>query len=129
MILPTNISKIDRLGAGVSFLCAIHCAIVPSAATVLPLLGFGFLADKRVEHSVLLVSIALASTSVCWGIRIHRQRRILALFGAALFLVLVGRGFAQGSAEITLVVLGAVLFVCGHVVNHHLCRHCQRCHD
>jgi AcrB/AcrD/AcrF family len=69
----------------------------------LPLLGFGFLADKRIEHTVL-VSIALASASVCWGIRIHRQRRILVLFGAALFLMLAGRGFTEGSAEATLVV-------------------------
>jgi hypothetical protein len=129
MNLSYDISRIDRLGVGVSSLCAIHCAIVPVAATVLPLLGFGFLADKRIEHTVLLVSIALASDSVCWGIRIHRQRRILVLFGAALLLMLAGRGFTEGSAEATLVVLGAALFVCGHLVNHYLCRRCQRCHD
>ena len=81
---PLSISRIDRLGAGVSFICAIHCAIVPFAATVLPLLGFGFLADERIERTVLITSIGLASASVCWGIRVHRQRRILLLFGAAL---------------------------------------------
>jgi len=57
MNLPFNISSIDRLGAGVSFACAIHCAIVPFAATILPLLGFGFLADRRVECTVFLTSI------------------------------------------------------------------------
>jgi hypothetical protein len=43
MNLPLKVSYIDRLGAGVSFACSIHCAIVPFAATVLPLLGFGCL--------------------------------------------------------------------------------------
>jgi MerC mercury resistance protein len=62
-----SISRIDRLGAGVSFLRAIHCAVLLFAATVLPLLGFGFLADERVEQMFLLTSIALASASVCWG--------------------------------------------------------------
>ena len=31
------------------------CAVVPFAATILPLIGLGFLADKRVEHVVLAV--------------------------------------------------------------------------
>ena len=127
MNLPFEISRIDRLGASVSFLCAIHCAVVPFAAIVLPLVGFGFLADERIERTVLITSIALASASVCWGIRIHRQRRILLLFGVALFLMLIGRGFARGLTEIALVVPGAALFVCGHLLNRHLCRSCERC--
>jgi hypothetical protein len=124
---PFNLARIDRLGAGVSLGCAIHCAVMPFAATILPLLGFGFLADERAELVVFLASIALAGTSVCWGIRIHRQRRILVLFGAALFLGVVGRVFAEDLVEIALVVPGAALFVCGHWVNRRLCRRCREC--
>jgi len=130
MNLPLKIPSIDRLGAGVSFACAIHCAIVPFAATILPLLGFGFLADERIERTVLLASIALASVSVCWGIRIHGRRRILMLFGTALFLMVAGKGFAEKPVEIALIVPGAALFVCGHMLNRRLCRSCRRCgHD
>jgi len=129
MNLPFNISRFDRLGAGVSFACAIHCAIVPFAATILPLLGLGFLADKRIERIVFLASIALASGSVCWGIRIHGQRRILILFGAALFLMLTGKGFASQAVEIAMIVPGAGLFVCGHLLNQRLCRSCRQCGD
>jgi MerC mercury resistance protein len=127
MNLPFNISSLDRLGAGVSFACAIHWAILPFAATILPLLGFGFLADERIEGTVFLTSIALASASVCWGIRIHGQRRILMLFGAALFLMVTGKGFASRPAEIVLMVPGAALFVCGHLLNQRLCRSCRTC--
>jgi MerC mercury resistance protein len=115
------------LGASVSLVCAIHCAIVPFAATILSLVGFGFLADARIERTVLITSIALAGASVCWGIRIHRQRRILLLFGVALCLILGGHRFASGPAEIAFVVPGAALFVCGHLLNQHLCRSCERC--
>jgi hypothetical protein len=125
MDLPFNISRIDRLGAGVSFVCAIHCAIVPFAATILPLLGIGFLADERIERTVLFTSIALACASVCWGIRLHRQRRILLLFGAALFLIMGGHQFGQGTTEIVPVVMGAALFSSGHLLNRHLCRSCK----
>jgi predicted membrane channel-forming protein YqfA (hemolysin III family) len=127
MSLPSGISHVDRLGAGVSFLCAIHCAILPFAATILPLLGFGFLADARLERMIVIVSIALATMSVCWGIRLHRQRRILIVFGAALSLILMGRNFAEGIAEILLVVPGGLLFVCGHLINQRLSRQCRTC--
>jgi MerC mercury resistance protein len=128
MNLPIpRISRIDRLGAGVSFVCAIHCVVMPFAATVLPLLGFGFLADERIERTVLITSIALASASVCWGIRLHRQRRILLLFGAALCLILAGKTFARDKMEVALVVPGAILFVCGHMLNQRLARHCGNC--
>jgi MerC mercury resistance protein len=115
MNLPFNISPIDRLGAGVSFAYAIHCAIVPFAATIVPLLGFGFLADERIERTVFLASIALASASVCWGIRIHGRRRILVLFGTALFLMVAGKGFDEKPVEIALTMPGAALVVCGHI--------------
>ena len=129
MNLPFNISRVDRLGASVSLLCAIHCAVVPFAATVLPLLGFGFLADERIEGTVFLTSIALASASVCWGIRIHGQRRILILFGAALFFMLTGKRFTSPAVEIAMIVPGAGLFVCGHLLNQRLCRSCRQCGD
>jgi hypothetical protein len=94
---------------------------------VLPLLGFGFLADARIERTVLITSIALASASVCWGIRVHRQRRILLLFGAALCLIVVGKSFAPDKLEVALVVPGGILFVCGHLLNQRLSRHCETC--
>jgi hypothetical protein len=127
MSLPLDIYRIDRLGACVSFVCAIHCAILPFAVTILPLLGFGFLTDECMERTVLLISIGLAMASVCWGIRVHRQRRILLLFGAALFLIIIGKEFYGGSGEIAFVVPGAALFACGHMLNRHLCRNCRRC--
>jgi len=123
----THLTHLDRAGATVSLACAVHCAIVPFAITVLPLLGIGFLADERVERIVLIVSIALAAMSICWGIHVHRQRRILFLFGAALFLVLIGRGFMEGVFETFTVVLGAGLFVCSHLVNRRLCESCESC--
>jgi hypothetical protein len=57
--------------------------------------GIGFLADKRIEFTAIVVSIALATTSVYSGIRIHGQRRLLALFGLAGVLIVGGHGLAD----------------------------------
>jgi hypothetical protein len=123
----TSLNHIDRLGASASFICAVHCMIMPFAVTILPLFGIGFLADDRVEHVVLFISIALAVTSVCYGFRIHRKPGVPILFGAALFLILMGRNAPEGPLEIALVVPGALLFVCGHFLNHRFCRMCSVC--
>ena len=39
------ISTLDRSGASVSILCALHCALTPMVLTLLPAIGLGILAD------------------------------------------------------------------------------------
>ena len=126
-MLPASCRFLICLGASASFACAIHCAVVPFASLILPLWGVGFLTDKRAEQIALAVSIALAGTSICWGIRIHGQRRLLALFGAALLFIGVGHGSMDGSVEVVMVAIGTTLFAYGHLINHRLCSACQKC--
>src|SRR5262245_11633925 len=65
MTLPLKISSIDRLGAGVSFVCAIHYAIVRFAATILPL-------------SVSVAWLANASNALFSSVLWHWQVRAFA---------------------------------------------------
>ena len=116
--------RIDRLGAGVSFLCAIHCAVTPFLVAILPVMGHRFLANPALENSILGSSRLLASFSVYRGLRIHRQPRILILFGAALVLIVIGRTAVHGAMETPFLAAGGFLFVCGHFVNHRLSRCC-----
>ena len=123
----TRTSHIDRIGAGVSFVCAIHCALMPFVIALLPFAGHSFLADERLENIIVAISIALAGLSIWAGIRIHGERRLLILFGAALVFIVGGRGVEGGPWETPCMVLGGLLFVCGHFLNHRL-RHCvQAC--
>jgi hypothetical protein len=113
-------SRLDRLGAGISFACAIHCAIMPFVIAILPFVGYSFLANERLENMIIGLSILLAAVSVWSGVRVHGQHRILFLFGAAFVLIIVGRAFAQGPIQLACTVPGGLLFVCGHFVNHRL---------
>jgi hypothetical protein len=113
--ISSNLNYVDSLGASASLVCAVHCALKPFLTSILPLIGIAVLANERIERVVLLISLTLATTSVCCGIRVYKQRRILILFGAALSLVLFGRFLVEGSLEIVFVVFGALLFVCAHL--------------
>lgn len=56
-------SRLDRLGAGVSFACAIHCAIMPFVIALMPFIGYTFLADERLENIIVGLSVALAAAT------------------------------------------------------------------
>ena len=110
----------DRFGATASFLCAIHCALLPLVVAVLPVLGLGFLADHRYERGFIVFATLLALTSLVFGFRRHQR------FGAFWFLVpgivllLSGAAIALDDAtnvHAVLVAIGGTLVACAHVVN------------
>lgn len=124
----------DRFGATASFLCAVHCALLPLVIAALPVLGLSFLADHRYEQGFIVFATALALTSLFFGFRRHRR------FGAFWFLVpgvvllIAGAvlAFDDGShLHTVLVAIGGTLVACAHVVNLRLSHghvHDATCH-
>lgn len=140
-----SVEKLDRAGAVASFLCAIHCALMPLVVTLLPLLGLSFLASEPVEWALLAASATLGSWSLCLGFRQHRSRRVFMILGVALALLVAGRIFHQphfygfhvgehhsherhfGAWGPILMVLGGLTMMSAHLLNHRLCHACKRC--
>src|SRR6186997_1309837 len=110
----------DRVGAMASFLCAIHCALLPFVLALLPLLGLEFLADHRFERVFVLCACVLASFVLVRGYRRHRQSLPLRLAAPALALLLLGVLYIDGSLLIlhsVLVTCGGLLLAAAHFVN------------
>jgi len=110
----------DRVGATASFLCAIHCALLPFVLALLPLLGLEFLADHRFERAFVLCACVLASFVLVRGYRRHRQSLPLRLAVPALALLLLGVVYIDGSLLIlhsVLVTCGGLLLAAAHFVN------------
>ena len=136
---PKAVDKIDRAGATASFLCAIHCALLPFIVTMLPVLGLSFLASEPVEWALLAASATLGTLSLCLGYREHRSRRVFAVLGIALALLVAGRLQLEGHSHevgsahlpsfsgVALMVLGGLAMMGAHGFNHALCRACRRC--
>src|ERR1700755_1189889 len=80
----------DRLGAMASFLCAVHCALLPFVLAALPAFGLGFLADHGFEHGFIFCATLLALVTLVHGYRRHRARRALALLIPGLVLLWIG---------------------------------------
>ncbi len=111
----------DRLGATASFLCAVHCALLPFVLAALPAFGLGFLADHGFERAFILCASLLAVFTLVQGYRRHRAPRALALVLPGLLLLWLG-GFifdAHGTMLLhaTLVALGGSLVAAAHLTN------------
>ncbi|MEO8160538.1 MAG: MerC domain-containing protein [Arenimonas sp.] len=63
---------VDSLGTVGAALCAIHCALLPLALALLPVLGFGILAYSGFETGFVLFATTLAIASLWHGYRHHR---------------------------------------------------------
>ncbi len=110
----------DRVGATASFLCAVHCALLPFVIALLPLIGLGFLADHRFERIFVACAAALASVTIITAWRRHRKLHALFLLVPGITLLLAGIVIDIGRHEwlhTTLVVCGGVLVASAHVTN------------
>ncbi|MBL0164835.1 MAG: MerC domain-containing protein [Xanthomonadales bacterium] len=126
-------SRVDRVGAFASMLCAIHCALLPLIFGILPALGLGFLAGHAFEQVFVSFAIVLASISLLFGLRRHgRYRAFLFLVPGILLLVagvLAGTDHAS-PWHATVVSVGGTMIALSHVINMRLthvhspaCRH------
>ncbi|MEO7066407.1 MAG: MerC domain-containing protein [Rhodanobacter sp.] len=111
----------DRVGAAASFLCAIHCALLPFVLTLLPLLGMEFLASHTFERNFVLFACVLASFALIRGFRRHQNALPLWLATPGLALLLLGvTPFAESYSIVlhsVLVSCGGLLLAAAHFVN------------
>ena len=110
----------DRVGAAASFLCAVHCALLPFVIALLPLIGLGFLADHRFERIFVACAAALASITIVTAWRRHRKLHALFLLVPGIALLLAGIVIDiehQEWLHTALVVCGGVLVASAHIVN------------
>jgi len=69
-----NRTLLDRIGAVLGFLCAIHCLAVPLLLGALPALGF--LADHTFDLALIGVAAVVALFSARSGLKAHGDRRV-----------------------------------------------------
>jgi len=110
----------DRFGATASFLCAVHCALLPLVIAVLPAIGLGFLADHRYERGFIAFASMLALTTLVVGFRRHRQFRAFWFLVPGIVLLFLGIviDFEHSSTlHATLVSIGGTLVAISHLTN------------
>ena len=122
------LGSLDASGASMSTLCAVHCALTPALATLLPAIGLGLLADERAELALLAASATLGLASLGLGYRVHRSWRAAVVLSAGLGLLAMGRmaeGWEWGRVGMPMIVGGGLVIAASHLWNRRLCRSCR----
>jgi hypothetical protein len=121
---------LDKVGAAVSWICAVHCLIAPVLVVSLPLVGLSFLASGGIEFFLIGLSIAIGAAGLLPAyFRRHRKIRTLLLFGAGIMLVISADAFFEEylAGKIAVVIIGAICITGAHFINRKLCRACPVC--
>jgi hypothetical protein len=118
---PTFLHRLaDRFGATASFLCAVHCAVLPLVIAALPALGLGFLADHHFERAFIAFASVLALTTLIVGFRRHRNFRAFWFLVPGIALMTAGI-IVDVDDSVTLhavlVAIGGTLIALAHLTN------------
>jgi hypothetical protein len=112
---------VDSLGSVGAFLCAVHCALLPFALVLLPMVGFGILASAAFERGFVLFATALAIASLWNGHRRHRRYRAMAILAPGLVLlwagIMVARIHDGALLHAAAMSIGGSLVALAHLVN------------
>jgi hypothetical protein len=118
---PNTLHRLaDRFGATASFLCAVHCAVLPLVIAALPALGLSFLADHHFERGFIAFASVLALTTLVVGVRRHRNFRAFWFLAPGIALLTAGIIVdfdASATLHAVLVATGGTLVALAHLTN------------
>ena len=117
---------VDSLGSVGAVLCAVHCALLPVALALLPMLGLGVLASPIFEICFVLFATSLAIASLWHGYGHHRAYHAflvlipgLALLWAGILVPALHHPIVAHALTMS---LGGSLVALAHLVNMRLSR-------
>lgn len=116
-------SYLDVMGFSASFLCAIHCMLMPLVLSF-GLVGLSWLESPIVEWTFILSSLVLASWSLLGSLPHHHNKRPLVI-AAIGFAVIIGVHFFEDVVGHFIAAIGGVLIAYAHYLNWRLMTSCS----
>lgn len=114
------LKQADRIGFAASFLCALHCALVPLLLALLPALGLKVGGWIDIDQAFVVFATLLGATTLTLGWRRHRAFRAWALLVPGLVLVWAGAFTPlhdHGLTHAVVMTAGGLLLAAAHLLN------------
>ena len=113
-------SYLDLLGFSASFLCALHCLVMPLVLSLGLAGGMSWLESAWVEWSFILSTLVLASWSLFGSLSKHRNYKPLIIAGLGFVLIVVLHHVFEDSIGHYLSAIGGILVAYAHYYNWRL---------
>jgi hypothetical protein len=116
---------VDRIGAGLSLLCLVHCIMTAVLVSILPVLaGFG-----HFHYWLLLFLLPVAGIAIYNAACKHRKKGIAGLILSGILIIVFATLLLHGLiVEIPVMIAGSSMLVYGHYLNHQACKKCHHSH-
>lgn len=121
--------SIDRIGMFLSSLCLVHCILLPVLLLLLPAVATNFIGDHGTVHTVLFGLVTTAALfAFTPGYRVHRHLGPCLISIVGIGLLFIATFYAHETVghdgETPLSVVGSLILIAAHFVNHKLCNKC-----
>jgi hypothetical protein len=120
MASSCKLHRADRIGFAASFLCAVHCALLPLVLAVLPTLGLSASGQVDIDQAFTVFATLLGATTLAIGYRRHRAFRAWALLVPGLAMVWLGAFTVlhdHGLVHATVMAVGGLMIAGAHLLN------------
>ncbi len=115
-----NIS-LDTLGISASFICAVHCAVLPLFFSSLPLFGLDVLRNKIFEYSMIGLAGIIGCFALYHGYKKHHHKKLPLIVFVSGFILLAGKEIFL-SFELILLAPAALFIITAHILNFRFCQ-------
>ena len=122
----------DRIGIGLSGLCAVHCLVTPIALVAFSLWPAALAVDAWLHPIFAALLIPTTLMAIRLAVRHRHARHIPLLLAVGLLLVLAAMAIGEvagAMSEAGVTVIGSGLLITGHWQNGHACAHEHHDHD
>jgi hypothetical protein len=110
--------SLDAVGIGASFICAIHCALLPLLIMFLPLTGMRFFHNEILDFALIGISFTVGCFSLFRGYRRHHHKiSALLLFAFGFPILVIGHFFLKNEGSIIVIIISAILIITAHLIN------------
>jgi hypothetical protein len=111
----------------ISTACAIHCAVLPVVAGILPVIGLHHFADDWEEWMLIAVTAIVGVTGHVSAYTRHHHHLGPAITFVASLLVIIGARLTLGDTllEPAALAIGGLAAAAAHWMNIHVCRCCS----
>lgn len=121
-----SVDWLDRLAAGASFACLVHCVGLPLIVAALPALASFLSLPESLHLWVLAFAIPTASVALASGVASHADRRPLIFGLAGIATLTAAASLPEGMAmETPATVLGSLILAIAHIWNWRLRHGCR----
>ena len=111
----------DRVAIGLSFMCIVHCLLLPVLLVLAPSAFLAFVSDESVHKVLLLAIVPVGIYAIIAGFKTHKKISVIVLISIGL-LLLISTGLLEHevlgeSGEVLLTLSGSLLIAMGHIQN------------